>query len=62
MSPCVAADDSGVGEVLKEMPNDQVTDSLKKLCYLQVQPLNQVSFLIIIHCMVCSTYVIELVS
>ena len=34
----------GVGEVLKEMPDDQVTDSLRKLCYLQVQSLNQVSF------------------
>ena len=34
---------TGVGEVLKEMPDDQVTDSLRKLCYLQVQHLNQVS-------------------
>lgn len=36
--------DPGIGEVLKEMPDDQVTDSLRKLCYLQVQQLNQVSF------------------
>lgn len=35
---------TGVGEVLKEMPDDQVTDSLRKLCFLQVQQLNQVSF------------------
>ena len=54
MSPYVVANDSGVGEVLKEMPNDQVTNSLKKLCYLQVQPLNQVSLPLTIHCMVCS--------
>ena len=33
---------TGVGEVLKEMPDDQMTDSLRKLCYLHVQPLNQV--------------------
>ena len=33
---------TGVGEVLKEMPDDQVTDSLRKLCFLQVQHLNQV--------------------
>ena len=37
-------DNPGVGEVLKEMPDDQVADSLRKLCYLQVQHLNQVSF------------------
>ena len=34
---------TGVGEVLKEMPDDKVTDSLRKLCFLQVQHLNQVS-------------------
>jgi len=31
------------------MPNDQMTDSLRKLCYLHVQPLNQVSCYFVMH-------------
>ena len=32
------------------MPNDQMTDSLRKLCYLHVQPLNQVSYVYLKIC------------
>ena len=34
---------SGAALILAKMPSDKITDGLKQLCDIQVQPLNKVS-------------------